>query len=246
MHSKENRAFGYAMAASIVLHGVLLFGISQRDRARRAAPQMPSILARLVESPAPAPAAEPPPRSAPAKPPPQIKPTTPKRLARPAPAPTPTPQAAVAPAVEQAPVAETPADATSSEASVAQVLGKAEDASAAAAAALPAPPAAASAEDPGSLDKYRLLLNMVARNKYRRYPRNANSNDWTGSVYLRMVVGPSGDVTSLTVTKTSGHEVLDRQAQEMFRNAAAEVPVPPVLRGKQFAVELLATYYLTD
>jgi hypothetical protein len=32
----------------------------------------------------------------------------------------------------------------------------------------------------------------------------------------------------------------------MFRNAAADVPVPPVLRGKQFAVDLAVDYYFTD
>ena len=32
----------------------------------------------------------------------------------------------------------------------------------------------------------------------------------------------------------------------MFRNAAAGVPIPPVLRGKQFAVDVAATYYFTD
>ena len=34
MYSEENRALKYAIAASIVLHGALLFGVSQRDRAR--------------------------------------------------------------------------------------------------------------------------------------------------------------------------------------------------------------------
>jgi TonB family protein len=61
-----------------------------------------------------------------------------------------------------------------------------------------------------------------------------------------MVVAPSGQVASLLITKTSGHEVLDRQAQEMFRSAAADVPVPPVLRGKQFAVDVAVDYYLTE
>ena len=56
MYREENRALHYAIAASIVLHGVLLFGIAQRDRPRAGDPQMPSILARLVELPSSAPA----------------------------------------------------------------------------------------------------------------------------------------------------------------------------------------------
>ena len=107
MYSEENRALKYAIAASIVLHGALLFGVSQRDRARVGESQIPSILARLVDSPAPVPPAEPPRRSAPAKPPPQLKRTAPKRLAQPAPAPTVEPIAEAAePAVEAAPSAE--------------------------------------------------------------------------------------------------------------------------------------------
>jgi len=244
MYSEENRALKYAIAASIVLHGMLLFGVAQRDRARLGESQMPSILARLVELPAPAPDAEPPRRSAPVKPPTQIKPTSPKRLARPAsativepteptepiiaPAEVPSTEAQTLPGPElAAPQDDRPGNAVGAEAAMASA------------------PAAAPAEDPGSLEKYRLQLKVVAA-KYKRYPRMATDNNWKGVVALRMVVGPSGQVASLAVTKTSGYEVLDRQAQEMFRSAAADVPVPPVLRGKQFAVDVAVDYYFTD
>jgi protein TonB len=241
MYSEENRAFKYALAASIVLHGVLLFGVSQRDRTRVGESQMPSILARLVESPAPVPAAESPRRSAAAKPPPQTKPAAPKRLAQPAPAP------AVEPAAEPAVVE--PQSAESQAQPGPELAAPQEDKPGspigAEAAMAPAAPAGARADDPGSLEKYRLQLKLVAA-KYKRYPRMATDNNWKGIVALRMVVGTSGQVASLTITKTSGHEVLDRQAQEMFRNAAADVPVPPVLRGKQFAVDLAVDYYFTD
>ena len=106
-------------------------------------------------------------------------------------------------------------------------------------------PFSSPAVDPGSLERYRLELKVVAA-KYKRYPRTATDNNWKGVVALRVVVGPSGQLASLSVTKTSGHEVLDRQAQEMFRSAAADVPVPPVLRGKQFAVDVAVDYYFTE
>src|SRR5436189_122816 len=134
MYSEENRALNYAIAASIVLHGVLLFGIAQRDRPRPGESQIPSILARVVESPPAAPAA----------------------------------------ATAGAPPGDT-------------------------------------AVDPGSLERYRLELKLVAA-KHKRYPRMATDNNWKGVVALRVVVGPSGQLASLTVMKTSGHEVLDRQA----------------------------------
>jgi protein TonB len=246
MFSEENRALNYAIAASIVLHGVLLFGIAQRDRPRSAESPMPSILARLAESPVPAPAAQSFAQSAPARQPPRARPETPKRLAKPAPAPT--PQPAAEPAVEPAPAAEAPAETISLEPPAQSAPAKAGEATAStaapAAASAGAPPADA-AVDLGSLERYRLELKVVAA-KYKRYPRMATDNNWKGVVALRVVVGPSGQLASLIVTKTSGHEVLDRQAQEMFRSAAADVPVPPVLRGKPFAVDVAVDYYFTD
>jgi protein TonB len=245
MYSQENRALNYAIAASIVLHGALLFGIAQRDRPRPADSHMPSILARLVESPSAAPVAERPAPQAPAKSPPRVKSAAPKRLAQP----SPTPQPIAEPAAPEASVAETTVESISRQQPAPQAEARAAEAAAssaapAAAASAGAPPADP-AVDPGSLERYRLELKVVAA-KYKRYPRMATDNNWKGVVALRVVVGPSGQLASLTVTKTSGHEVLDRQAQEMFRSAAADVPVPPVLRGKQFAVDVAVDYYFTD
>jgi len=246
MYSNENRALNYAIAASIVLHGALLFGIAQRDRPRPAESPMPSILARLVEAPTAAPAAEAPSLQVPVKPSLWAKSAAPKRLAQPAPAPTPQPLAE--PTIEQAPVAEAQVESASPQppAPPAEVLAAQAPASNAIAGAqsVGAPPAEP-AVDPGSLERYRLELKVVAA-KYKRYPRTATDNNWKGVVALRVVVGPGGQLAALTVTKTSGHEVLDRQAQEMFRSAAAALPVPPVLRGKQFAVDVAVDYYFTD
>ena len=50
MHTDPNRAFSYAVLASIVLHALLLFGFSQRNVAKRPAPPVP-LFARLVQPP---------------------------------------------------------------------------------------------------------------------------------------------------------------------------------------------------
>jgi len=235
MYSEHNRAFNYAVLASIVLHGVLLFGVSLRERAR--APESPvPLLARLVELPAPVLAPTPaaaPPRAEPVKPRPRAKPLPPKPLARERPAPQPEP--AAEPAPEVPPQAEVPAPA--------EVEAPPAEPPPLVAGVRPNP--GEPAEDPGSLEKYRHQL-ILAAPRYKRYPRIASDNNWSGSVALRMVVGSGGQVSSLTVTKTSGYSVLDQQAVEMFKSAAAEVPVPPVLRGKRFAVEVGASYYFTD
>jgi protein TonB len=230
MYSEQNRAFNYAVLASIVLHGLLLFGISQRERSGPAEPQVP-IIARLVEPPARAPAAlaEPPqaepPQAVPVKPRPRPKPAAPKPAA-----PEAAPLEPRASELETAP----PVPAAP------PVVAEAEPPSVAA-----APPGAEAVADPGSLAQYRLQLIAVAP-RYKHYPSVARDNNWEGTVALRMVVSPNGRVASLSVTKSSGYDVLDQQALQMFRKAAATVPVPPVLRGKEFAVEVAATYFFTD
>ena len=238
LHS-ENRAFNYAVLASIALHAALLFGVSVRERARPVEPAGP-LVARLIEAPAtataPAPAAAAAPRSEPVKPQavarPRPKPAAAKPVAKAQPAPI------IEPAAEPAAEAPQPNDA----------------AAAVAAPAAPAAPAAVpqgeggapqAGTDARSVAEYRLQL-IGAAQKYKRYPRAARENNSEGVVALRMAFSASGRVAALNVTKTSGYNVLDQQAVEMFKSAAAAVPVPPPLRGKDFAFDLAVIYEFKD
>src|SRR5437773_2146791 len=108
----------------------------------------------------------------------------------------------------------------------------------------PAPPGAA-AVDEGSLAQYRLQLISAAR-KYKRYPRVAMDNNWEGDVVVRMVIGANGMISALSIKTSSGHEVLDQQALDMFKKAKPLVQIPPSLRGKEFILELKAIYNLKD
>jgi protein TonB len=248
VHS-ENRAFNYAVFASIVLHAVLLFGFSLRERVRPVETAVP-IVAHLVELPAavaPAPAAAAP-QLEPVKPP--SAPRVPRKPAAPKPAakkePAPPIERPVEPAAQEAQLSE-PEPAAPVPAPAAPVaIAKADPA--------PAAPASASSGEPGgaqagadarSVAEYRLQL-IGAAPRYKRYPRVARDNNWQGLVALRMAFNASGGVASLNVTKTSGYDVLDQQAMEMFKSAAAAVPVPPLLRGREFAFDLAVTYYFTE
>ena len=242
MYSEQNRAFSYAVLASIVLHGMALFGLPLRSPPLLPTkPQVPILVARIAEppapvaAPAPAPAAEPPPVAR------QKPKPAPRRVEKSNP--TPQPKAEPAPpVVEPAPAAPPP------------VIARAE----------PAPPAPGSAPvqreppapvqsepppeaslDPRSIAEYRLQI-IGAAPRYKRYPPVARENHWEGLVALRMEFGSNGRLAALSVTRTSGYDVLDKQAAEMFRNAAQAVPVPPLLRGKEFAVEVAAVYGLRD
>jgi TonB family protein len=230
----DNRPFHYAVAASVTLHAAVLFAFPDLvDDARRAASIPPQIIARLmepepavVEKPLPPPAAErkaekkvekkPTPR--PAKPVPQVQSDP---LPQPVPAPAPPAPETHAAIPEAPPVAAIEAQ--------------------------PASPAQAPAAAPAetvSRDQYRVQLIDEAR-RHKRYPPLARENNWQGDVRVAVAVGANGRA-SVTLKGSSGYEVLDRQALEMFAQAARAVPVPPALRGTEFSLEVRAVYGLED
>lgn len=236
-----NRTLRYAIALSIALHGVILFGLSiERKAAPREVPR-PPLEAKLVEPAAPPVEAAPPVAAAPAPQPEPVKPKArpklkPKPLAKPSPLPSPEPVAPPqAPAAEEslpvAPVPESPAP---------PAVAKAEPQPA------PAAPPGPSAEQLEAVtrEQYRLQILDRARG-HNRYPPLARENNWEGQVLVRMEIAADGRV-SLAVAKSSGHPVLDRQALDMFRRAQAQVPLPASLRGKALSLELRAIYNLRD
>lgn len=257
MPSDPNRAFNYAVLASIALHGLLLFAFSaHNDQAKRAALPGP-IVARLAQPPPALPV--PPPRE-PVKPE-ALQTPPPKPVAAPKPAPAPKPVAKPAPKPQ--PRAKTEPPAPVAPAPVTEAVPAAPPVpmappAPAAPAAPPAPPVIARTEpapapasptveavDAGSLAQYRLQVISAAR-KYKRYPRVAMDNNWEGDVVVRMVVGANGMISTLSIKTSSGHEILDKQALDMFRKAKPLVLIPAALRGKEFTIELRAIYNLKD
>ena len=229
----DNRAFHYALGASIALHALALFTMPElADTARRAASIPPQIIARLMEPAPPAPAPVPPvdePRIKPAAPRPkaaQPKVERPIAVEKPVPA---APPIATEPA-PAAPVAAAPPP-------VAAVEPRAP-------APAPAPAAPQPAPESLSRDQYRVQLIDEAR-RHKRYPPLARENNWQGDVRVGVTIGANGRPT-VTLKGSSGFDVLDRQALEMFTQAARSVPLPPALRGKEFSLEVRAIYGLED
>ena len=217
MRGGADRAFALALLASILLHALLLGALPSW----RAPPELPAPLpltARLAE----APSAPPAPVSVEEDARPQ--PVVPAPAARAAPrraAPQPTPKPVQPPpAAPSAPAAPEP-------------LARLDP--------LPAPPPAVS----DALETYRASVNAAAT-RFKRYPRSAIDNNWEGEVVVLMSIGADGRIASLRVRTSSGYEILDRQALDMFRNAKPFVPLPRELRGQEFEVELRAIYSLKD
>lgn len=235
--AEQNRTFGYAVAASAALHAFLLLNLpAWRDSSPP--PAEPPLVAHLAEPPTAAPPAPPSPAPPPAVPEPaHAKPVPPKRIVR----------AKPKPAAKASPP---PREESAKE----EIPGAPPPAAAPAAPAVSAPPAAPpvaaiappAAPDPAAaLARFRDGIREVA-GRYKRYPRAALDNGWTGDVVVLIDVGASGSVSSIRVKTSSGYEVLDAQALEMFSSAVPQVPVPAALRGRAFSVELRAVYNLRD
>jgi TonB family protein len=102
-----------------------------------------------------------------------------------------------------------------------------------------------------SRDQYRIELMAEALRQARErhppkgYPQLARDNQWEGDVQVGVVVSASGG-TTLTLKGGSGYEALDEQALELLRQAARAVAVPHTLRGKDFAIDVRASYRLGD
>jgi protein TonB len=241
-----NRSFALALLASLLLHALALAVLpSLRELAAQLPPVTVPLVARLAQPPtasSPPPAVQAAPRPAPHRPP--VAPTAPPRaaetpalppVARQAPR-EPVAQAAAAPAPQPAPAAPMQATSEPPAPAASGALARLEP--------LPAP-AALPGPDPGALERYRLQL-VTAAARFKRYPRSAIDNNWEGAVVVRMAIGADGRIAALGVARSSGHEVLDRQALEMFRTAKPFVQLPRELEGREFELELRAIYSLRD
>jgi protein TonB len=234
----QQRVFAFALGASFVLHALVL-ALRTPEFSGPAEFAAAPIVAHIVRV---EPYVEPP--AAPPKPPEVAppKPEKPRPVRKPAPpvatpAPIPQPEAPApapaAPPVAAAPPAAEPSPAPSQPAPEAPRVAS-------------APPSARVAvPDTTTIAQYRQRLISEAV-RYKRYPPRAVDNNWEGDVVLRIAFGPNGEISELKVRRGSGHSVLDEQAIEMFRLAAPRVPVPPSLRGQDFAFDVRAIYSLKD
>jgi protein TonB len=107
-------------------------------------------------------------------------------------------------------------------------------------AAPPLPPAPA---DGTTVAQFRQqFISSAAR--YLDYPHAALANEAEGEVVVSVSIAAGRSAVDVSVKKSSGHELLDEQAVDMFRRAAALLPVPSALRGQEFAFEVPVVYAL--
>jgi len=234
---------GWALAASVALHAALLAGLPE-PWAYSPRPASAPLNARLVPG-APAGGGAPATGSdalaaAPGEPPPAQPPQRGGRTpAAPASRAAP-PRAAVpqpAQAAQDARAAPEPPPEPLAAAYAAGAVGPARGEPTL------APRAGDDAPDLGSLAQYRLALIGAAK-RHRLYPPHAIERGWHGRVGVELAIGADGELAAVQVRSSSGHGVLDAQAVEMLRKAAALTPLPPALRSRAFTVEVPVVFEL--
>ncbi|WP_153132467.1 energy transducer TonB [Dechloromonas hortensis] len=99
--------------------------------------------------------------------------------------------------------------------------------------------------DADGLRQYRLALAKEAR-RYKRYPALARERNWEGVVTVTISIPLPGALPLVSLGKSSGHEILDRQALEMIGQAVLAASLPESLRGKAVSVSLPVRYSLDE
>lgn len=211
----QARRFRYALAASVAVHVIVLFGAWPALRETLQEPVAPPpLVTRIIELAKPTEPAPPPPPEKKPRPRPETKKVeAPKPLPEPTPAPT---------AVEPAPAASEPPPVASAPVAPPQVDSRAVEAATA--------------------SQYRMQLIAYAQRNKPPYPAIARENNWAGDVVLEIVLRPDGR-GELGLRRGSGHAVLDKLALDTYQQALRAVPVPPSLQGRQVRLEPLRVIY---
>ena len=111
-----------------------------------------------------------------------------------------------------------------------------------------APVAAVAQSEAVSLDgvrQYRLNLAREARQS-KVYPGLARERGWEGVVVVVVTTVAGVALPQVTISQSSGIELLDRAATELVELAVQSARMPESLRGQQFALTLPIHYQLAD
>lgn len=225
-----DRRFAGILLASLALHAALALVLRQPEN-----PPPPPLLAtiRLVAATTPAAKAAPTPSAEPAaaralRPAAAVPPKARQSVTRAEPPPAPRADTAAEPAIAAArsPVAES--------APAAETV----------AAAKPAPTAAAAVDASAeALSAYRRqLTDLFARP--HEYPRIAALRGWEGEVRLRLKVARKGNLLGVQLDRSSGYEVLDRDALAMLESYGQLPPLPEALDSNEISVVVPISYKL--
>jgi len=75
-------------------------------------------------------------------------------------------------------------------------------------------------------ERLSVISNIVQR--HINYPPVARRMGWEGRVLIGFILEPNGDIRDLKVLKSSGYEILDKEALDAIRRSYKDFPKPPV------------------
>lgn len=95
------------------------------------------------------------------------------------------------------------------------------------------------------LREYRLNLSREAR-RYKRYPAFARQRGLEGVVVIVVSTSAGLPVPQVSLSRSSGQDILDQQALEMLVLAVRAAGLPDSLRGRDFAIDLPIHFSLEE
>ncbi|MFW5432005.1 MAG: energy transducer TonB [Methylophilaceae bacterium] len=231
-HFSENGII-WAITASILLHTLIAVVVPNFDFSN-ASKQRQVIKVELQKStpPAPVPVVEPlPPIDIPEPP----KPKLPKPIKKEAPTPIEPPAEITPPPMVEEVIAVQPSVESTPEV----IVPEPEPVEP------PPPPQPSLADKELALSAYGSQLGHAIA-KHKSYPKLAQRRGWQGAVLLDLKVDSNGNVLSAVVSKSSGHDVLDRRALEMVKKASPFPAPPAALQGSSFNISVPVVFKLAD
>jgi protein TonB len=82
--------------------------------------------------------------------------------------------------------------------------------------------------------------------QFKRYPSEARAHGDVGSVQVTFTVDRTGHVLSSSVTKSSGHPALDREALALFERAQPLPPFSPAMTDTELELTIPISFDLVD
>ncbi|WP_449245714.1 energy transducer TonB [Desulfobacca acetoxidans] len=262
--AEQVKHWGPAVLASLVMHGLALFVILAAPLAlppaKRVVQVEPICLTRLEPKPegggggAPTSAPKPPqPEPQPIKPKPPVKPPEKKPVCKPPKKATPEPESIPKPLAMSRPVPSLPypnvgssSATTTTGASAGSYRGRGGAGSGDGAGRGGSGSGSGTGRGSGSgttlqgyLHKVRSLLE-----KYKVYPPMARRRNEEGVVVLRFNISADGGIASVSVARSSGHNLLDQGATETVSRVGKFPPIPAELQKSSLRIEVPLSFRL--
>jgi periplasmic protein TonB len=86
------------------------------------------------------------------------------------------------------------------------------------------------------------LARAIAQHK--QYPRVAQMRGWQGETIIDLKLDRNGGVLATRIDRSSGFEVLDKQALEMVKKAAPFPAPPEILKSDVFNIQVPVSFKL--